>query len=92
LARPFICEECQGRGLHAYERGPVERCPRCEGVGLVFPSHDTAARDFCTALTASQGAELVGFTEADTVRALAWVLAQVEARCEAVERELERLR
>lgn len=93
MARVFVCDECEGRGLQTFDRGPaVERCTGCDGVGLRFASPPTAARDFSTELTSPQGAELVGLSEADTVRALAWLVARTEERCEAVERELERRR
>jgi hypothetical protein len=91
MARVFICTECDGRGLHTFDRGPaVERCTGCDGVGLRFSSIATAGRDFSDALTSPRGSELVSLSEADTIRALSWLVARAEERCEALERELAR--
>lgn len=89
----FVCDECNGAGAHGYDRGPaVERCPRCAGVGLVFSNRATAARDFLELTTGVRGSELTALGEGAAIRALAGLAARLEARCEELQQELDRLR
>lgn len=91
MPRVFVCEECDGRGVQTYDRGPVvERCPGCAGVGVRFADRSTAARDLEAAVTGSADAALATLGEGGLLRAVAHVAAELEARCETLERELGR--
>jgi hypothetical protein len=89
MGHVVICDECAGAGVHGYDRGPtLERCPRCRGAGLLFGDAATGARDFRDVITGPAGSEFAGLPEGAALRALAILTAQLEERCERLEREL----
>jgi hypothetical protein len=92
MARVSLCNECRGLGAHGYERGPVvEPCRACNGVGLRFADQATAASDLRDVLVnVTARTELLEASgEGVVLRATGVVLAGLEQRIAALERELD---
>jgi hypothetical protein len=94
VARVYVCDDCRGTGAIGFAKGPaVERCTRCEGVGVLFPEPATAARDLRDAvLRTSVDERFLELGTAWVIRALASSLARVEERLARLEAELDRRR
>lgn len=88
----FLCEECDGAGAVAFDRGPAaENCTRCGGVGLVMtdPLHALSDLQRLFSVTPSDEGVIARAAPGAEWRLLLTALQHLQQRVEELERKAD---